>query len=81
MKLKLLVLLSLTGLTGRVKELYKKGGTKKYYIINLIFYVEKKDFEICRIKVLQPAMGTIPMIIGDHKRDKPGARALILQLR
>lgn len=81
MRSKLLVLLSLSGLTGRVKKLYKKGDTKKYYIINLILYVEKKDFEISRVKVLQPDIETIAIIIGDHKEGKPGARALILQLR
>lgn len=75
---RLLVSLSSSGLTGRVRELYGAGGTKKYHLNDLILYVERKDFEICGVKVLQPGMGTTPAVIGGHGGGEPGARALIL---
>lgn len=43
---RLLVSLSSSGLTGRVRDLYGAGGTKKYHLNDLILYVERKDFEI-----------------------------------
>lgn len=81
MGLRFLVSLSSPGLIGRVKELYGEGSTKKYHVNDLILYVERKDFEICGIKVLQPDMGTTPAVIGGHRGGEPGARALILQSR
>lgn len=63
---RLLVSLSSSGLTGRVRELYEEGSTKKYHVNDLILYVERKDFEICGIKVLQPDMETTPAVIGGH---------------
>ena len=47
----------------------------------LIFYVEKKEFEIGGVKVFQQGMGTTPAAMGGHGGGKLGARALILQLR
>ena len=60
---RLLVSLSSSGLTGRVRELCGAGGTKKYHLNDLILYVERKDFEICEVKVLQPGMGTRALIL------------------
>lgn len=78
---RLLVSLSLSGLTGKVKELYGEGGTKKYYLNDLILYVERKDFEIDWVKVLEPDIETTVAVIRGYKRGKPGARALILRSR
>ncbi len=78
---RLLVSLSLSGLTGRVKELYGEGGTKKYHLNDLILYVERKNFEIDGVKVLQPDIRITPAVIGRHGGGKPGARALILRSR
>ena len=78
---RLLVSLSSSGLTGRVRELYGEGGTKKYHLNDLLLYVERKDFEVCGVKVLQQGMGTIPAVMGGHGGGEPGARALILRPR
>lgn len=75
---RLVVSLSLSGLTERIKDLYGENGTKKYHLINLILYVEKKDLEISEIKVLQLNRKTTPTVIESYGRGKPGARALIL---
>ncbi len=37
---RLLVSLSLSEFTERVKKLYEKSGTKKYYLNNLILYIK-----------------------------------------
>lgn len=78
---RLLVSLSSSGLTGRVRELYGEDGTKQYHLNDLIFYVERKDFEVSGVKVLQQGMGTTPAVIGGHGGSEPGARALILRSR
>ncbi len=78
---RLLVSLSSSGLTGRVRELFGEGGTKKYHLNDLILYVERKDFEVSGVKVFQQGMGTTPAVIGGHGEGEPGARALILRSR
>lgn len=71
---RLLVSLSSSGLTGKVRELYGGGGTKKCHLNDLLLYVERKDFEVCGVKVLQQGMGTIPAVMGGHRGGEPGAR-------
>ena len=78
---RLLVSLSLLGLTRRVKELYGEGGTKKYHLNDLLLYVERKDFEVSRVKVLHQEMRTIPGVMGGYGGGEPEARALILRPR
>ncbi len=78
---RLLVLLSLSGLTGRVRKLFGEGGTKKYHLNDLILYVERKDFEVSRVKVSQQGMRTTPAVIRGHGRSELRVRALILQSR
>ena len=65
------------GLTKRVRKLYKENSTKKYYLSDLILYVERKNFEIYEVKVLQPDIEMTLTEIKSNGIGKFGARALI----
>lgn len=43
--------------------------------------MERKDFNVNGVKVLQQSIGTTPTVIRGHGGGKPRAKALILQSR
>lgn len=69
------------GLIRIIKELYKANSTKKYHFNNLIFYIKRKNFEIYKIKVLQPDIETILAKKENYRKSGPKARVLTFQLR
>lgn len=43
--------------------------------------MERKEFEVGGVKVLQQGMGTTPAVMGGHGGGETGARALVLRSR
>lgn len=81
LRLRFLVLLLLSSLTKRIRKLYRKSGTKKYHLNNLLVYVNRKNFEVNKVKILQQDIKSRPAIIESYRRGKSGAKTLILQSR
>lgn len=75
---RLLFLLLLLVFIKRIKKLYSKGDTKKYYLNNLILYIERKDFKVSKINILQQNIGIILTVIRDYRKDESRAKTLIL---
>lgn len=75
---RLLFLFLLLVLIKRIKKLYSKGDTKKYYLNNLILYIERKDFEVSKVNLLQQNIGTMLTMIRDYRKDEFRAKILIL---